>query len=128
MQPGSATAIVLFAHGAKDPEWAQPMERIQSAVRLLLPGTPVALAYLERMRPTLSEAVSAVIDEGARSVTVVPLFLAAGGHIKQDLPELIGELQRRHPDVRIAATTPLGDDADVLDAIAAWVVRKHRAA
>ena len=26
-------ALILFAHGARDPEWANPMRRVQAAVR-----------------------------------------------------------------------------------------------
>lgn len=122
----AASAIVLFAHGAKDPEWARPMQRIQAAVRQLLPGTPVALAYLERMEPTLGEAVSEVIRSGAKRITVVPLFLAAGGHIKEDLPALISQLRERHPAVAFSATVPIGEDDGLLQAIAEWVVRRHQ--
>jgi sirohydrochlorin cobaltochelatase len=122
----AASAIVLFAHGAKDPEWARPMQRIQAAVRQLLPGTPVALAYLERMEPTLGEAVSQVVASGAKRISVVPLFLAAGGHIKEDLPALISQLRARHPAVAFSATAPIGEDDELLQAIAEWVVRRHQ--
>ena len=122
----AASAIVLFAHGAKDPEWARPMQRIQAAVRQLLPGTPVALAFLERMEPTLGEAVSEAVGSGAKRITVVPLFLAAGGHIKEDLPALISQLRERHPAVAFSATAPIGEDDELLQAIAEWVARKHQ--
>ena len=45
--------IVLFAHGSRDPEWAQPFERIAAELR---DEFLVELAYLERMKPTLEEA------------------------------------------------------------------------
>ena len=120
------SAIIVFAHGANDPEWARPMQRVQAAVRRLLPDTAVELAFLERMDPTLEQAVSHLVDAGTQRITIVPLFLAAGGHIKQDLPALIARLQTQHPTVRLAATTPIGDDEELLAAIAAWVARKHQ--
>ena len=39
-------AIVLFAHGARDPRWAQPFEAIAARVRAAAPDCRVALAYL----------------------------------------------------------------------------------
>ncbi len=46
-----SSAIVLFAHGARDPEWAQPFEKMRARIQERLPGTPVVLAFLELMQP-----------------------------------------------------------------------------
>ena len=64
--------IVLFAHGARDPEWARPFEAIHARVRTSRPEYPIALAYLELMSPTLEEAIAGLIAEGAVAVTVFP--------------------------------------------------------
>mgnify|MGYP000078272308 CR=1 FL=1 len=55
----SQEAIVLFAHGARDPIWALPAQRVAEEVRRLRPGTLVSVAFLELMTPTLAEAVEA---------------------------------------------------------------------
>ena len=39
-------SIILFAHGARDPEWARPFERLRASLVARSPSTPVALAYL----------------------------------------------------------------------------------
>ena len=81
--------IVLFAHGARDPEWAGPFESIRDRIRAARPECPIALAYLELMSPTLEEAIAAVLDAGASAITVFPLFMAQGGHLKRDIPRLL---------------------------------------
>jgi sirohydrochlorin cobaltochelatase len=73
--------IVLFAHGARDPEWAQPVLAIRDAVRRQRPENPIVLAFLEIMQPTLEAAVAELVDEGASSIMVFPLFMAQGGHL-----------------------------------------------
>ena len=120
------SAIVVFSHGAKDPEWARPVHRIQAAVERLLPAIPVEVAFLELMDPTLDQAVSRLVAAGVKRITIVPLFLAVGGHIKRDLPLLIADLRSLHPEVQLIATPPIGEDEELLGAIAAWVVRKHQ--
>jgi len=85
----ASSAIILFAHGARDPQWAEPFQRIQTLVAGALPGIAVELAFLERMTPDLAEAVARVVKSGAMSVTVVPLFLGAGGHVKEDVAALV---------------------------------------
>src|SRR6185295_15983063 len=102
-------AIVLFAHGARDPEWARPFEAIRDRIRTARPECPIALAYLELMAPALEEAVAAVVAEGASAITVFPLFMAQGGHLKHDLPRIVSSIRESHPHVPIALESAVGD-------------------
>ncbi len=111
--------IVLFAHGARDPDWARPFERIRDRVRASRPECPIELAYLDFMRPTLDEAVAALVAEGASSITVFPLFMAQGGHLKDDLPRLIEGLRRARPHIPVCMETAIGEVPEVLEAISA---------
>ena len=116
-------AIVLFAHGARDPEWAEPFVVIRERVRALRPGTPVELAYLEFMAPALDEAVAALAAAGASRIGVVPLFMAQGGHLRREVPLMIERLRARHPGAEIVLSPPIGSSPELLDAIAAWAAR-----
>ena len=116
--------IVLFAHGARDPGWARPFEMIRERVRASRPECPIELAYLELMSPTLEEAIQSVVNEGALAVTVYPLFMAQGGHLKQDLPKILDAIRASHPHIPIALEPPIGEVEDILAAIAAWIVAR----
>jgi sirohydrochlorin cobaltochelatase len=111
-------AIVLFAHGSRDPEWARPFERISSEVARRLPDASVCVAYLESMRPTFDEAIAALAAAGAESIRVVPLFLAQGGHVKEDLPRLVANAAAARPALRLVLEDPIGERPDVIAAIA----------
>jgi sirohydrochlorin cobaltochelatase len=110
--------IVLFAHGSREPEWAQPFEAIASKLRKEF---RVELAYLEQMRPTLDEAVSSLVAGGVKRVRIVPLFLGQGGHIRKDLPRLAAEARARHPGIEIVLERTIGERAEITDAIAAVI-------
>ena len=114
--------VVLFAHGSRDPEWARPFEDIRDRVRARRPELPVSLAYLEAMRPSLEEAVADLVARGASSITVFPLFLAQGGHLKHDVPQLLEAIRARHGGLPIGLEAVLGDVAQMRDAIAGWVL------
>ncbi|MEO8166253.1 MAG: CbiX/SirB N-terminal domain-containing protein, partial [Betaproteobacteria bacterium] len=58
MSPVSESAIVLFAHGARDPSWAEPFHRIAARLRHTRPGLRVEVAFLEMIQPTLASAIS----------------------------------------------------------------------
>ncbi len=116
--------IVLFAHGARDPEWARPFERIRDSVRTSRPECPIEIAYLELMAPTLETAVDDLIGEGASSITVFPLFMAQGGHLKRDLPRIVADIRAAHPHVPISLETAIGDSPEILDAISGWILAR----
>lgn len=115
-------AIVLFGHGARDPEWAGPMRRAREHVLAQAGRLRVALAFLEFMTPTLDEAIAELAQAGVRTVTVVPMFLAQGGHVKKDLPMLIEQARARHPDCRIRLAAAVGEADSVLAAMAAYAI------
>jgi len=117
-----SAGIVLFAHGSRDPEWARPFEQL-AATLARTTQQPVALAYLELMRPPLDEAISALVKQGATSIRVVPVFLGQGGHVKEDLPRLVERARRSHPKIAITLEPPIGEQSAVIDAIAAAITR-----
>ena len=116
--------IVLFAHGARDPEWARPFEAIRDAVRKQRPEYPIVVAYLEAMSPTLEEAIAALVAEGAPAITVFPLFMAQGGHLKHDLPRILAAIRESHPHVPIALEAAIGDVPEIVAAIAGWIIER----
>ncbi|HVJ13453.1 MAG TPA: CbiX/SirB N-terminal domain-containing protein [Burkholderiales bacterium] len=110
--------IILFGHGSREPEWAQPLESI---ARELSGQFVVELAYLERMKPTLDEAVDSVVAKGAGRVRIVPVFLGVGGHLKTDLPRLVEAARARHAGLEIVLEQTIGERKEITDAIAAVI-------
>ena len=122
MKTTNKSAIVLFAHGARDPEWALPFEKIQHAIKARRPGAAVELAFLEIMEPALADAVADLVRAGHRHITVAPLFMAQGGHLKQDVPKILDAIRAEHRGTTITLLPAIGDVDAILDAIADWLV------
>ena len=102
--------IVLFGHGARNPEWARPFHAIRDVLQARAPQTQVALGFLEAMRPTLDEAIDDLVKRGAIQIDIVPIFLATGSHVAKDLPQLVATAMDRHPAISIAIATPVGQN------------------
>jgi len=110
-------AIILFGHGARDIRWREPFDRMATLWREQHPTTPMALAFLELMQPSLEEAIAGLIDSGATSVRIIPVFFGQGGHLRNDFPVLLADCQAKFPDVQISAAPAVGEDPNILQAI-----------
>ena len=120
----SRSGIILFAHGARDPQWAIPFQRIRTLLERRAAGTPIELAFLESMRPDLADAMRALAGRGVERVTVVPLFMAQGNHLRNDLPELVRRASVDNPGLGVRTAPAIGDVDALLDAIAQWILRE----
>jgi sirohydrochlorin cobaltochelatase len=113
-----SSGLLLFAHGARDANWARPFDAVAERVRGARPALAVELAYLEFMPPTLEDAAERLVAAGCTSVSVLPLFLGAGGHVRRDLPLLLDTMRQRHPAVEWTLHSAVGELDSVIDAMA----------
>lgn len=114
----TSKALVLFGHGARDPLWAQPLERIRVAMLARDPGCRVELAFLEYLAPSLEDCVASLVATGYREVRVLPVFIAQGGHLKREVPLMINGLQQRFPAVKVVLLPVIGEAEGVIKAMA----------
>ena len=115
-------ALILFAHGARDPRWALPFERLQKLAQEQKPDTIVKLAFLELMEPRLPAVVTDLVAAGCMQISLVPVVLGQGGHVLRDLPPMVEELRAHFPQLSITVSDAVGESPEVLDAIAAYCI------
>ena len=116
------TALILFVHGARDPRWAVPFERLRDLIAARSPDIPVKVAFLEHAAPDLAEAAAELAGAGARRIRIVPLFFGRGGHLREDFPRELAAAQARIGDVGLDVTAAAGEDDGVLDALATFAL------
>jgi sirohydrochlorin ferrochelatase len=105
--------LVLVAHGTRDPAGAATAEEIAAAVARRLGGeVPVALAYADVRPPGIAEVLAGLPLSGAPTV-VVPAFLAAGYHVRVDVPREV----ERGGRAGVLIAEPLGPAAGVVAAV-----------
>jgi sirohydrochlorin cobaltochelatase len=112
------TGLLLFAHGARDPNWARPFTEVAARASAARPDVQVRMAFLEFMSPDLVAAGDELAAAGCARVDVVPLFLGAGGHVRKDLPMILDKLRTAHPGVQWNLRTTVGEQPEVIAALA----------
>jgi sirohydrochlorin cobaltochelatase len=102
-------AIILFAHGSRDPLWRLPIEAVAREISQRDDQTLVRCAYLELCLPSLPDAAAELASAGVRAIKVFPLFLGVGKHAREDLPVLMDEIRAAHPDVTLTLLPTAGE-------------------
>jgi sirohydrochlorin cobaltochelatase len=113
---------MLFGHGARNPEWAQPFHRIRDMILSRAPEALVEPGFLELLQPTFDEAVDCLVRQGATDIVVVPIFMAAGKHVNKDLPQMAANAMDRHAGLAITLAPAVGEAAPVLAAMADYAL------
>jgi sirohydrochlorin cobaltochelatase len=114
-------ALLLFAHGSRDPAWRAPLDAVCQRIAAQHPGR-CQLAFLEFMQPELPDALQALAQAGERSIVIVPLFWASGKHIKTDLNEAVSQFVQAHPGIGVRVATALGEAQAVQMALADYAL------
>jgi sirohydrochlorin cobaltochelatase len=107
-------AIILLAHGSSDARWCETFEKLAGPTLQSVPGSRIA--YMELAEPSIDTVVSEGVNAGTKAFTIVPLFLAAGRHLRKDVPGMIMELEKSY-GITINLAAPIGENPQLGDAI-----------
>jgi len=114
--------IILFGHGARNPEYVEPFRRIRAAVEARRPDLKVTIGFLELTQPPLEASIAELAAQGVTQVRIVPIFFAPGRHVLKDLPQLLGNAMERYPRLEFAVAECVGEVDGVIGAMAAHAV------
>lgn len=109
-----APALVVVAHGSRDPRALSTVRALLDQVRALRPGLPVRLGHIELNEPLLPDTLASL---GDREAILVPLLLSRGYHVKRDIPEMAAESR-----VRARVAGALGPHPLLVEALYARLV------
>lgn len=102
-------AIVLFAHGARNVHWAQPLEGLKATLAHLRPGSRIQIAFLEMLEPNLAASLEALATEGVLRIDIAPVFWSRGAHVNEDLPAIVTQFTARHPGIHVQVLPVLAE-------------------
>ena len=120
-------ATVLLAHGSRDPHWLVPFQTLTASLQQQAPQKRIELAFMELAQPSLEEQINLLVTQGFTQIQVLPLFFAAGRHLRVDVPKqlmaLQEALQTEGKQVDIKLLSPVGLEPEVIAGISAVILR-----
>ena len=113
-------AILFVGHGSRDVEAVEEFYQLAAHFRQRFPDRLIETAFLEFVRPIISEGVEKLVSQGATEILAIPGMLMAGGHAKNDIPSELNALQQQY-GVKITYGAELGVHANMLQAARARI-------
>ncbi|MFF9640020.1 sirohydrochlorin chelatase [Kitasatospora aureofaciens] len=95
-------ALLLIAHGSRDPRHAATVAALVEQVRAQRPALEVATAYLDHCAPRIPQVVGRLTDAVA-----VPLLLNRAFHAKHDIPAALRAAGSPLPLADVLGPSPL---------------------
>ncbi|MFD0768220.1 sirohydrochlorin chelatase [Bacillus sp. CGMCC 1.60114] len=98
--------IVYIGHGSRLQEGnKQFIHFVQSVIKERSKGIQ-KIGFLELTTPTVQDAITEAILDGATEVLLVPVLLFAAAHYKRDVPFEIDQLKKRYPHITFSVVPP----------------------
>lgn len=101
--------VLMLGHGSRRREANESFLAVADRVMQMI-GQKVTPAFMSNGEPNLSQAVQALIDNGAKTIVIMPLFLFRGIHVTVDIHEELEPIQLTHPEVNVIFTEELASD------------------
>ncbi|MEZ6066489.1 MAG: CbiX/SirB N-terminal domain-containing protein [Planctomycetaceae bacterium] len=112
-----SSAILLIAHGSRRPAANADLLEVARRLGERRPGELIEVAYLELAEPDIPTGARRCVERGAREVRLLPWFLSAGAHVRDDLERYRREFTELYDGVRFACCPPLGIDELMIDVL-----------
>ncbi|MDX3244192.1 sirohydrochlorin chelatase [Streptomyces sp. ME18-1-4] len=102
-------ALVVIAHGSRDPRHARAVHALVRRVRSLRPGLRVETGFLDFTLPSVHGVLESLAAQGVRDVVALPLLLTRAFHAKADIPAVLREApaQLRIRQAEVLGPSPL---------------------
>ncbi|GHD61081.1 sirohydrochlorin chelatase [Streptomyces goshikiensis] len=110
-------ALLVIAHGSRDPRHAATVHALTRRVRALRPGLRVETAYLDFNAPRVDRVLAALYADGVREVVAQPLLLTRAFHAKADVPAALSESTVRLPGLAVRVAEVLGPSPLLVSAL-----------
>lgn len=105
------TALVLVAHGSRDPRAAASTRALVRAVAAARPGLDVRAAFLDHTAPTPRAVLAALAADGCAEAVAVPLLLTEAYHGRVDIPSMLAEVRAAGVPIEVHRAPVLGPAA-----------------
>lgn len=111
--------LLIVAHGSRlKSSNEEIVELVKKVNEVSNSNLIVKYAFLELEEPSISSSIEFCLNEmNIDEIDIFPYFLAAGKHVKFDIPNEINLLKKKHPFLKINLLQHLGKNEGLINLI-----------
>ncbi|WP_459501029.1 sirohydrochlorin chelatase [Bacillus sp. C1] len=109
-------AVLYICHGSRLQEAKEEAIAFISSCMNRVSAPIQEVCFLELARPFISEGFAACVRRGATEIVVVPVFLLAAGHVKEDIPNELKKIKHKYPHIALTYGNPFGVSESLVSA------------
>lgn len=102
----SKKALLILGHGSSDitavHEFNDFIAQFKTYPEFVSEGVSVVMAFLELSEPSIPQALEEIVRKGIKEIVVIPYFLFRAGHVKKEIPKMLNDFRKEHPEVEIS--------------------------
>lgn len=110
-------AVLYICHGSRLQEACKEAAAFVTSCTEHISASIQELCFLELASPSIADGVATCVQKGATQIVIVPVFLLAAAHVKKDIPEELGRLQKQYPYVSFSYGNPFGVSRELVSAL-----------
>ena len=113
----TAPSLILVGYGSGDPRVAQVSRDIRAGVLAIRPELDVHVAFVGEGQPTGPTVAAKLAKRGVDEAVIVPLLLSDAFHAHAEFPALVAQIGASGSGLKVAASRPVGPEAQLLSVI-----------
>ncbi len=117
-------SVLYVCHGSRMQVSCKQAMDLIGEIQGSIPIRIQEIGFLELAEPTIEMGFERCIEKGATEVAVVPVFLFAARHVKNDIPKKLEGLKKRNPYVSVSFGKVFGLEERIIDILVERVNEK----
>jgi len=114
--------VLVIAHGSRATETELDLKEVVD-MAAEQSNVYIEYAFMQFSAKTIESGIAALAEKKVTEIKIVPYFLFMGIHMKEDLPNIVGECMKSYPGIEMAMGEPIGSDRQRLAEILADRIR-----
>ena len=110
-------SLVAASHGTDNVDGARAISELVKKVAQALPEVKVLEAFVDVQEPDVPAVFSEAASFGVTDITIVPLLLATGYHVRQDIADAAFAFNETHSGTEVLISPALGPDERMVEVL-----------
>ena len=102
--------VLVIAHGSRAKETELDLKEIVDMAAEKITDVYIEYAFMQLSDRTIESGVAALAEKKVTEIKIVPYFLFMGIHMQEDLPNIVGEIMKNYPGIKMVMGEPIGND------------------